>query len=169
MKKYQPFVFTFLFHPSSSNLAKPSFYRSLHHQLGPLQVPLLNSTDPERAVERVKNAKLEGSSKMTKPIYDLIYDPELRTVHSTVPNIPSHEPLESTAYTQSSPWTRLEALNVHVQILNTFQATRRRVLEMERTSKTSRGWWVVWTRIPSREMASQDDPGNCALPGSLLD
>jgi hypothetical protein len=152
----QPFIFTFLFEPSSPNLAIPSFYRSLHYQLGPLQVPLLSSTDPQRAAQRMKNAKLEGSLAITKPIYDLIYDPELHTVHSNVPNIPSHEPLENSISTQSSPWTRLEALNVHVQILNTFQATRRRVMEIERTSKTSRGWWVVWTRLPSSGMATQD-------------
>jgi hypothetical protein len=43
--------------------------------------------------------------------------------------------------------TRLEALNVHTQVLNTYIETRSCPWEAERTCKTSRGWWVVWMRL----------------------
>jgi hypothetical protein len=35
-----------------------------------------------------------------------------------------------------------------MQILNTYIAITSENGEMERTCKTSRGWWVVWTQIP---------------------
>ena len=49
----------------------------------------------------------------------------------------------------NSQWSRLDALNVHSHIVATFDATRRHASEHERTAKTSRGWWVVWIRLPS--------------------
>lgn len=45
-----------------------------------------------------------------------------------------------------SEWTRVEALNVHSQILNMWTSTRTSG-ELERTVKTGRGWWVVWLRV----------------------
>ena len=45
----------------------------------------------------------------------------------------------------------MEALNVHMQIVNTYGATRLLVCDTERTCKTSRGWWVVWTRLGSMQ------------------
>jgi hypothetical protein len=55
---------------------------------------------------------------------------------------------------EKSPWTRVEALNVHTQILNTWSATHDGRSgdgreEWERTVKTGRGWWILWMRVPS--------------------
>ncbi|MCJ1475258.1 hypothetical protein MMC13_003920 [Lambiella insularis] len=155
---YIPFVFTFLFELQTDSLSMTSFYRSLHHQLGPLQRPLLSSTSPSKVFERLWEAadpKSTTSSNSTQPIYDLVYDPANLTVHTTIPNIPEAGTFAAEGLGDSKvPWTRLEALNVHSQILNTYILTRRRLSELERTCKTSRGWWVVWMRLP-RDSSSQ--------------
>jgi len=146
----EPFIFTFLFELQTDALAIPSFYRSLHHQLGPLQRPLLASTSPSKVSERLWEAaspKSTASTASTQPICDLVYDPVRLTIHTTIPNIP--EP--GSAPNEKSPgppWTRVEALSVHSQILNSYTSTRRNMSELERTCKTSRGWWVVWMRLP---------------------
>ena len=146
----QPFIFTFLFELRTDALAMPSFYRSLHHQLGPLRRPLLASTSPNKVSERLWEAaapKSTASMKSSQPICDLVYDPAKLTVHTTIPNIPEPGPYPDDS--QLAPlWTRVEALSVHSQILNTYNSTRRHISEQERTSKTSRQWWVVWMRLP---------------------
>ena len=131
----------------------PSFYRSLHHQLSPLQRSLLTSTAPIKVSERLRNAFKPHSTASTsngQSIYDLLYDPSNLTIHTSIPNIP--EPGTAAAEgldPNASPWSRIEALNVHTQILNTYISTRRHSSELERTCKTSRGWWVVWMRLPT--------------------
>lgn len=140
----KPFIFTFLFELRSEGLALQTLYRSLHHQLGPLQKPLLVSTTYRSSKPDVVTSSAENTRA---PIYDLLWDSKLLTVSSTIPNIPEHSQVDQSA-TESAPWSRLEALNTHMQILNTFTATRLNPSELERTCKTSRGWWIVWTRIP---------------------
>ena len=146
----EPFIFTFLFELRTDSLTMRSFYRSIHHQLGPLQRPLLSSTSPQKVAERLNEASAPTSTASTanpQPIYELVYDRSNLTVHTTIPAIP--EPgSASTALGGSAPWTRVEALSVHSQILNTFTSTRRHQSEVERTCKTNRGWWVVWMRLP---------------------
>ena len=129
-----------------------SLYKSLHHQLGPLQQSLLSSTSPAKVHQRLREAGAPvstSSADNAQPIYDLVYDPYNLTVHTTIPSIPDSgtAAAEGLLATQSS-WTRIEALNVHSQILNTYLSTRQHLSEVERTSKTSRGWWVVWMRLP---------------------
>ena len=151
----EPFMFTFLFEMETDSLAIPSFYRSLHHQLGPLQRPLLTSTSPSKVSERLWEAaspRSTDASKSTQPISDLVYDPARLTVHTTIPNI--SEPVQGPA-ASSAAWTRAEAMTVHSQILNTYMSTRRHSSELERTCKTSRGWWVVWMRLPHAPATSQ--------------
>lgn len=214
---HQPFIFAFLFHLHTPSLIYPSFYRSIHHQLGPLQKPLLRSTDPRNVAARISNAMGEStittvaspgkpSSKAAgaaAPIYDLIYDPEKITVHASLPNIPvpgslaaegvtiptvsgswytlgiptsttsrtrsesrskSHTRTSSTKSAYRSEWTRVDALNVHSQILNTHAATRRPAAapqpigegsEFERTVKTGRGWWVLWMSVQGKKTPLQ--------------
>lgn len=142
----EPFIFAFLFELQTDTLAIPSFYRSLHHQLGPLQRPLLTSTSPSKVSERLWEAaspRSTDASKSTQPISDLVFDPARLSVHTTIPNIPEPGSAASPAI-----WSRAEAMTVHSQILNTHASTRRHTSEMERTCKTSRGWWVVWMRLP---------------------
>ena len=151
----EPFIFTFLFEMETDSLAIPSFYRSLHHQLGPLQRPLLISTSPSKVSERLWEAaspRSTDASKSTQPISDLVYDPARLTVHTSIPNIP--EPAQSPT-ASTAVWTRVEAMTVHSQILNTYVLTRRHSSELERTCKTSRGWWVVWMRLPHAPTTSQ--------------
>lgn len=93
------------------------------------------------------------------PIYDLVWDPRTLMVHSSIPNIPDPgtliaEGLSSAALAGS--WSRMEALNVHSQILATINGTRHSCNEIERTCKTSRGWWVVWMRLPPSQMSQQE-------------
>lgn len=169
LNQQQPFIFTFLFELHTDSLAIPSFYHSLHYQLGPLQRPLLTSTSPSRVSERLREASAPKSTSTTEssqPICELVYDPVNLTVHTTIPNIP--EPKSSTGETSNlggSPWSRVEALNVHSQILNTYTSTRRNKLEVERSCKTSRGWWVVWMRLPHEAAiaAKQSNPSREAF------
>ncbi|KAI9773921.1 MAG: hypothetical protein M1840_006147 [Geoglossum simile] len=143
---YQPFIFTFLFEPNTECLSSPTFYRSLHHQLGPLQRPLLSSTSS--TISPAINTDTPISVRGSQPIYDLIYDPKSLTIYSSIPTIPLPALLEDRS-TQADAWARVEALSVHQQILNIFTSTRHRNLELERTCKTSRGWWVVWMKLPN--------------------
>ncbi|KAH9818181.1 Fungal hypothetical protein [Teratosphaeria destructans] len=96
------------------------------------------------------------ASHDTRPIFDLIHDPRSLTVHCSVPNIPdpgtpAAEGLgSSVGDSKRIPvgWSRVEALNVHSAILNTLSSVKGKQAELERTSKTSRGWWVVWMKMP---------------------
>ncbi|KAI0387079.1 hypothetical protein F5Y04DRAFT_76235 [Hypomontagnella monticulosa] len=140
----KPFIYTFLFQNRTDSLAWDGLYRSLHYQLAPLRKPLATSTAYRPGKPDVGTV---GSH-----IFDLIWDPEAMTIHSTIPSIPTPGQM-----VQESPppvWSRVEAINTHNQILNTYISTSSDSFELERTCKTSRGWWIVWTRILERD-ASQ--------------
>ncbi|KAK1770958.1 putative vacuolar fusion protein ccz1 protein [Phialemonium atrogriseum] len=137
----RPFIFTFLFQPGTQSLASEGLYRSLHYQVAPLRKHLINST-----------AYRPGRPDIGSPavqIYDLVWDPRAMTVHSTIPNIP--DPVPSAQAAGAQIWTRAEALSTHTQILNMLAATRADDSELERTAKTTRGWWIVWSRIIQRK------------------
>lgn len=138
----RPFIFTFLFKVRTESLAFEGMYRSLHHQIGPLRKLLSRSTAyrPDRP----------DMGKAAAAIYDLVWDPKAITVHSTIPNIP--DPADGSSSYEQPPWSRIEALNTHMQILNLWKATRTHLSELERTCKTSRGWWIVWNRILERSV-----------------
>lgn len=148
----KPYIFTFLFRLRTDSLALNSMYRSLHQQLVPLRKPLQASTSyrPHRP-----DVGLSSTG-----IYDLIWDPAALTVHSTVPNIPEPSDIQ-TAGSAGPVWARAEAMNSHMQMLNIHAMTRPEIGELERTCKTNRGWWVVWTRIlerPPMPTSSPEDP-----------
>ncbi|CAG8113913.1 unnamed protein product [Penicillium olsonii] len=152
---HQPFMFTFLFDPQTPSLSSPSLYSNIHHQLGPLQKPLLSSTSPATAASRTSMSGNSDPSKhfstRTHPIYDLVYDPSNLTIRSSIPNIPSLEnsaQLPPHSSSSATPWSRIETLAIHHRLLSTYIDTRSRPQELERTSKSTRGWWVVWVRIP---------------------
>lgn len=140
----KPFIFVLLFELRTDALALAGLYKSLHHQIGPLIKPLLLSTSYRASRPEVSPISHEDSGT---PIYDLIFDPKLLTINSTIPNIPSPYHAHFNSQPQQ-PWSRLEALNTHMQIINTYIASTTERSEMERTCKTSRGWWVVYCRIP---------------------
>lgn len=99
------------------------------------------------------------------PIFDLVWDPRTLTLHSSLPNIPDPgtliaEGLSSNDSIDAGGWSRIEALNVHSQILSTVAATRRSRSEIERTCKTARGWWVVWMRLPPSQPSAPDPSDN---------
>lgn len=183
----RPFMYCFLFKNQTPALSLARFYKDLHRDLLPIHKPLLSSTSVERIAQRIEESQQQAApsspdtasivsgnttSKKApepKPIYDLIYDPALLTVHTSIPNIaepgtPAAEGIVSgrkdTRLPISPDWTRIEALNVHSQILNTLASTYRNRNEYERVSKTSRGWWVVWMKLPpskTRETAADDE------------
>ncbi|KAI0445292.1 hypothetical protein F4803DRAFT_508162 [Xylaria telfairii] len=142
----KPFVFTFLFRNMTDSLAWEGLYRSLHHQLAPLRKPLAMST-------AYRPSKPDVGEKASH-IFDLIWDPKAMTVHSTIPNIPTA--VEMLREDVAPVWSRAEAVNTHNQILNMYAATLNDYPELERTCKTSRGWWVVWTRILERDAAQPE-------------
>ncbi|KAI0549970.1 hypothetical protein F4679DRAFT_544375 [Xylaria curta] len=146
----KPFIFTFLFRNRTDSLAWEPLYRSLHHQLAPLRKPLAMSTD-------YRPSKPDVGEK-TSHIFDLVWDPKATTVHSTIPNIPT--PAEMLREDAAPVWSRAEAVTTHNQILNMYTATLNDYSELERTCKTSRGWWVVWTRILERDAALPPDGEN---------
>ncbi|EWY90412.1 hypothetical protein FOYG_07947 [Fusarium oxysporum NRRL 32931] len=138
----RPFMFTFLFNLRTDSLAMDSLYRSLHHQLAPLRKPLLLSTSyrPERPGTDAGS----GSNHSGNNIYDLVWDPVSLTIHSSIPNIPE-------VYDDTEPWSRPDALNTHLHLVNLYIGTRSRSTALERTEKSSRGWWIVWTRLLDRQ------------------
>ncbi|KAI9708036.1 MAG: hypothetical protein M1820_004240 [Bogoriella megaspora] len=162
---HRPFIYAFLFDPRTDSLSIPSFYRSLSQHLRPLHKPLCRNTSPANVYARIASAQ-QGVSKTTsaaapnnQQILDLVYDPGLLTVHTSIPNIPepgtlaangisSPESTSDVALYGQNGWSRIEALNVHTQILNMISTVQYRQREIERTCKTSRGWWVVWMRLP---------------------
>ncbi|EME83916.1 uncharacterized protein MYCFIDRAFT_95901, partial [Pseudocercospora fijiensis CIRAD86] len=166
---HRPFMYCFLFEQRTPSLTIARFYKDLHQTLMPIHKPLLTSTNVARVAQRIEDAQASSSDsasitsggkamKDQEPsrIYDLIYDPALLTVHTSIPNIPDPgtpaaegiiSGRKDTGLPGWSAWTRIEALNVHSQILNTLSSTRRNPHEYERTSKTSRGWWVVWMKL----------------------
>ncbi|KAK0935470.1 hypothetical protein LTR29_012943 [Friedmanniomyces endolithicus] len=176
---HRPFMYCFLFEDRTSSLAYPGFYKELHRNLLPVHKPLLSSTNVAKVAQRIEASHSEtvedtasvrsvgstntlpskGGSGVSgmRPIFDLIYDPRLLTVHTSIPNIPepgtpAAEGLGLGASREQAAlpagWTRLDALNVHSQVLSTLHDVKGNKSEMERTSKTSRGWWVVWMRVP---------------------
>ena len=174
-QQHQPFMFTFLFDPQTPSLSSPSLYSSMHHQLGPLQKPLLSSTSPTTAASRISISENADPSKRfstrTHPIYDLVYDPSNLTIRSSIPNIPTLNIPQNPQAPQSpspSPWSRTESLAIHHRLLSTYTDTRSRPQELERTSKTNRGWWVVWVRIPPQTPALSADSSSAAL-SSIVD
>lgn len=170
---HRPFIYTFLFEQRSPRLQISSFYSTLHNHLRPLHKPLLRSTSVQNVSQRIADshmvslpqqpessprAPLHNSPRSSPPVFDLVHDPVTLTTHTSIPNIPdpgtpAAEGIGTTSTGVNFPpvWTRVEAINVHSQILNTLAATSTKAarLETERTSKTSRGWWIVWMRIPS--------------------
>lgn len=153
-------MFTFLFELQTPTLVYPAFYRSIHYQLGPLQKPLLSSTSPANVSQRISISNITQNTRRSttnkQPIYELVYDPSNLTIRSSIPNIPEPGSFAAEGIANTPPWTRLEALNVHHRILATYSETRLRPLEVERTCKTNRSWWVTWVRVPNS--AKEDIP-----------
>ncbi|EME44643.1 hypothetical protein DOTSEDRAFT_72185 [Dothistroma septosporum NZE10] len=171
---HRPFMYCLLFESREHSLSIASFYKGLHHSLLPIYKPMVASTNPSRVTQRIQETQAQASEPSSdtasvmsgsnsskaaesKPIYDLIYDPALLTAHTTLPNIPDPGTPAAEGIVSSKKgegphhprdWTRVEALNVHSQILNSLASTQRSHNEYERTSKTSRGWWVVWMKLP---------------------
>lgn len=172
-------MYTFLFDPNAESLSDASLYHTIHHQLGPLQKPLSNSTSPTNAAARVSLSEkpLDINQRFpakSQPVYDLVYDPSNLTIRSSIPNIPDLAIVALAPQPQppqdphSRPWTRVESLNIHHRLLSTYIETRARPLELERTCKTSRGWWIVWVRMSDANPSSATGTGT-TTPGAAND
>lgn len=107
---HQPFIFVFMFELHTPTLTMPAFYKGIHSQLGPLQKPLLKSTDPTRTAARIAEAIGEKSASSSSgenvqpdnPIYDLVFDPTKLTVRTSIPNVPVPGSLAAEGLTQKS-------------------------------------------------------------------
>lgn len=163
----KPFIFVFLFQLRTDSLAWDALYRSLHYQLSPLRKPLLSST--QYRPERPRTGSGAGTSASSPGIHDLVWNPLDLSVHSTIPNIPDSIYGDPAA---ERHWSRADAVSTHLHMLNVFAATRSAAnSDLERTQKTSRGWWVVWTRLverspPQRQPSgsARDSPATTAPP-----
>lgn len=135
-----PLIFAFIFNNSAPQLTSPASYRTLHHQLSPLLIPLLKSSN-------FSNGALPTTDFLHRPPYDIFYNPSMHTIHSTVPPIP--EP-------GSNPdlqigWTRVDAFHVHTLILGILSETRSDRAERERSARSTKGWWINWMRLEGGE------------------
>lgn len=211
----RPFLYTFLFDQSAEGMpateasAPPRMSEKIvqtliDRQLSVLHKPLLKSTAyrPNKpgvaGAAAMLNAAVASSSSSSPnfnsgAIYDLIWDPGMLTIHSTLPNIPDPYTMlkmmaaesaaskgkkskkaikQQQAFQQSqggqSPWSRVEALNTHMQILNMYAATRSNGAELERMCKTSRGWWIVWNRLVERTATESKTAAGQSKYGSTL-
>lgn len=140
----KPFIFTFIFKSDLADLESPNFYRNLHYQIQQIVDPLLSSTR-----YRLIKPEINSDSSET-PIFDLIWDPKNLTISSTIPSIPNISEIYAPS-TGSLPWSGPEALNTHIQIIKAYISSRDSP-EFERICKTSRGWWIVWTKILEPEL-----------------
>ncbi|KAF2622275.1 hypothetical protein BU25DRAFT_214053 [Macroventuria anomochaeta] len=171
---HRPFVYTFLFAHRTSALSLAGFYRSLHSFFAPLHRSLDRNTTPTRVAQRLLAAQNHQTTTTTSssthvagpntmPIYDLVWDPRTLTVHSSLPNIPDPGTLLAEGLSSKDApgghvgWSRVDALSVHSQILATVTSTRRSLNEIERMCKSSRGWWVVWLRLPPSQPSALDE------------
>lgn len=147
----RPFMFVFLFRLRTDSLAWDSLYRSLHYQLAPLKKPLLSSTSYRPETPETSASGAKGPSAASSTIYNLVWDPTALTVRSSIPNIPDLQYLSSSSSSaEDLAWSRADAVNTHLHLLNIHSATRSRSSDLERTQKTNRGWWIVWTRLVER-------------------
>ncbi|KAL5612187.1 uncharacterized protein BROUX77_002343 [Berkeleyomyces rouxiae] len=137
----RPFIFVLLFDPATAALSTEAFYHTLHTHLAPMRNALIAST--ARPIPR----PFPG-------IFDIVYDPASLTLLCSVPNIPV--PVSATpapagviggVQPRKDPWSRADAISTHLHLLNIFTAAASRPIDVERSVKTSRGWWVVWTRV----------------------
>ncbi|CAK7273233.1 hypothetical protein SEPCBS57363_005552 [Sporothrix epigloea] len=203
----RPFLYTFLFEEKQDgdstrsgekgppHMSEKVIQTLIDRQLSVLHKPLLASTAyrPDKpsmiGAAALLNAAAASSSSSSSSaatsgsVYDLIWDPNLLTIHSTIPNIPDpqaqllketepkdkpssqrelakrhklrqQQGLQPTSLLPQPSWSRVEALNTHMQILNMYAATRSNGAELERMCKTSRGWWIVWNRLVERSTSN---------------
>jgi len=164
----RPFVFAFLFEQRTPSLSYSGLYKSLHATLAPIHKRLFSSTSPETVAQRIdlsqyqhqaqqspinQNTNNDTTSSSNNEIFSLIYDPATLSLHSSIPNIPPPGGYK--------PWARIDALNVHATLLASLSATSgvKGETALERTSKTARGWWVVWLRMPPSVALDDARPG----------
>ncbi|KAH6844953.1 hypothetical protein B0I37DRAFT_446910 [Chaetomium sp. MPI-CAGE-AT-0009] len=164
---HRPFIYVLLFQPNPTTPPWDELSQSLHAQLTRLHKPLLTSTAyrPEKP-----NLGVAPTSSQKSDIYDLVFDPHTLTIHSTIPNIPDPVLITDPSGILApppppAPWTRVEALNTHNQILSMFAGSRGDSAALERTCKTSRGWWVVWNRVLEQRPPREVQASSSSLDG----
>ncbi|KAL1893377.1 hypothetical protein Cpir12675_004160 [Ceratocystis pirilliformis] len=139
----RPFIFVLLFDPSiaTTSLSSEPLYNTLHTQLSAVRNALIKST-------------AHPIPRPVPGIFDMIYDPSSLALLCSVPNIPvpiSGPPAPAGVIggvePRKDPWSRADAVSTHLHMLNILTATSRQPNAIERSAKTSRGWWIVWARV----------------------
>nr|POE94339.1 vacuolar fusion protein ccz1 like [Quercus suber] len=166
---HRPFVYCLLFESQTTSLQYSKLYNDIHHSLLPIHKSLIASTSAVKVSQRVDaslsaqddSASLRSvtrsstnSESDTSDIYDLLYDPRTLSLHTTIPNVPDPGTpaaegfIAGLARDTQHTWTRVDAMNVHSQLLSTLSSAQWGDNDLEKSSKTSRGWWVVWLKLP---------------------
>jgi hypothetical protein len=87
-------------------------------------------------------------SSILKPPYDLLYNPITKEIHCTLPPIP--EPVSEPS-SAGAVWTRADAFHAHSLILRILSETTNDRSEIERSARSTKGWWINWMRLDSGE------------------
>nr|POE85482.1 hypothetical protein CFP56_43798 [Quercus suber] len=196
---HRPFVYCLLFESQTTSLRYSKLYQDIHHSLLPIHKSLIASTSAVRVSQLVDASQPKhddstslrsvaqsstSSESNTTDIYDLLYDPRTLSLHTSIPNIPDPGTPAAEGFVAGRArdfqhiWTRVDAMNVHNQILSTLASTQWHENEVERSSKTSRGWWVAWLRLPfettdatdtssaapTASTAQSEDPSDATVP-----
>ena len=170
-------MFAFLFDPQTPSLSTTSVYQSIRHQLEPLHKSLSASTSPDNAALRISSSESTTDpskrfSTKDQPVYEFVYDPSNLTIRTSIPNIPdlgSYSPeVLASGDPRILPWSRVESLNIHHRLLSTYHETRSRPREVERTCKTSRGWWIIWVRLSDADPGNSNDSSSASQEAFLI-
>ncbi|ANB14299.1 Vacuolar fusion protein CCZ1 [Sugiyamaella lignohabitans] len=144
--KRRPFVYVLLYLeskllPEKDPLDSPDLYFGLHRKLASLSEPIYTDL----------SAGYPFTNDAAKFCY-LAQDPIKMTIQSSLPPIPRAPSPDL----EKSDWEKLTQARADLVQLHqalgqlTFEA---REYEVERFMRTSRGWWLYWTRLPDGRIA----------------
>lgn len=145
----RPYTFALVFDPDTTNLNDRAYYIGLHRHLASLVEPMLTSlSTSSTSTDQINDQQHERYTD--KRFYYLVHDPNNGTIQSSLPPIPVlpqlHE-LEKTdpAVAERMIMSRFEMIHVHQNVASIAAECGNR--ENERFFRTSRNWWVYWSRL----------------------
>jgi hypothetical protein len=141
---HRPFMYVLLFDPATVSLSIPPFYRHLHTFLSALRDLLMRSTGAAIARRRLTSnpGVFPPQIASQEGVWAAVHDVDSLRTWSSLPAIPAMVGVEGSSAVPE--WARTDALNVHMTAIDVLCGIGED--ERERSSKTVKGWWVVWAR-----------------------